>query len=319
MTKGNLASEGKQVRSVLFFVSAIALVTVAVASCKKTPKVDFSETAQDRHEVPSNDQRPALRIAVGAMVSPETTRQYYNDLLSIIAEKAGMRAVFSQRRTYAEINSMVKKKEVDLAFVCSGPYTKGHDEFGMELLVVPIAHGQKVYHSYIITHKDSDLESFDDLKGKRFAFTDPDSNTGCLVPKYMLAKHHETPESYFKSYFYTHSHDNSIKAVAEKQCDGAAVDSLIWKFINTVNPSVTSQTKIIEKSPPYGIPPIVVHPEMNSAMKKTLKEIFLNLHNDEKASELLQHIQIDRFMEGQDSQYDTIRQMEQKLNRKNED
>jgi len=129
----------------------------------------------------------------------------------------------------------------------------------------------------------------------------------------MLARRGETPESYFRETFFTHSHDNSIKAVADGLADGAAVDSLIWEFMNTVDPSDTSRTKIIEKSPPYGIPPIVVHPNLDSDLKQRLKSIFLLIHEDEEAVPLLRHIQIDYFAEGEDSMYESVREMQKWL------
>ncbi len=139
---------------------------------------------------------------------------------------------------YEQVNEMLKNRELDLAFVYSGPYVKGKDDFGMEIIAVPVTHGASVYHSYFLAHKDSSFQSLDDLRGKTFAFTDPHSNTGCLVPTYVLAKQGETPASFFRETFFSYSHDNSIKMVAESQADGAAVDSLIWDFLNIVDPPI---------------------------------------------------------------------------------
>jgi phosphonate transport system substrate-binding protein len=263
-----------------------------------------------------NDQRETLRIAVAAMISPETTRSYYDDLLRVIANRVGRRAVFSQRRTYAEVNALLKNREVDVAFVCAGPYTQGHDEFGMEILAVPVVHGVSVYHSYIIARQGSKFGSLQEMRGQKFAFTDPNSNTGCLVPTYMLARNGEKPETFFRETFFSRSHDNSIKAVAEGQADGAAVDSLIWEFINTINPALTSRTRIIEKSPPYGIPPVVVHPQIDPGLKKELKKIFLTLHQDREAAALMAKLQIERFVEGNNAMYETVREMSRWLNAK---
>ena len=157
---------------------------------------------------------------------------------------------------------------------------------------------------------DSDFRSLSDLRQKRFAFTDPDSNTGCLVPTYMLAERKETPESFFASTFYSNSHDNSIMAVAEGKADGAAVDSLIWEFINAINPSMTRRTRILEKSRPYGMPPVVVHPDMPKELKAQLRKVFLELHKDTSAQAILARLQIDRFDEGDDAAYDTVREMQ---------
>lgn len=294
----------------------VACIFILFAGCDRdVPRVDKAQPVNPQGKEVI-DSRPLLRIAVAAMISPETTRQFYEDLLRLIAEQTGRQAVFLQRKTYAEVNDLVKNRQVDLAFVCSGPYTQGHADFGMELLVVPVVHGEKMYHSYIIVNKDSNIKNFDELKGKKFAFTDPQSNTGCLVPTYMLSKRGETPGSFFKEFFFSHSHDNSIKAVAEQLSDGAAVDSLIWEFFQKLDPKLTGKTRIIEKSPPYGIPPVVVHPDLDPISKAELKRVFLAFHQQESARTVLANLQIDRFAEGNDAMYDTVREMNRWLESK---
>lgn len=273
-------------------------------------EVDFRDAVSADANSAAVDSRPALRIAVAAMISPKSTRGYYQDLLRLVGEKVGRKVIFSQRKTYAEVNGLLEHKEVDLAFVCSGPYVSGHDKFDMEILVVPVAHGEKVYYCYFLANRDSVVESVDDFRGKAFAFTDPHSNTGCLVPKYVLARRGYTPETFFSEVFFSHSHDNSIKAVAEGLADGAAVDQLIWDFMDATDPTFTSRTKIVEKSPPYGIPPVVVHPDLDRDLKRRLQETFLSLHEDAKGNALLDQLQIDRFEQGNDAMYDSVRQMQ---------
>jgi phosphonate transport system substrate-binding protein len=81
-----------------------------------------------------------------------------------------------------------------------------------------------MYQSYLIVHKDSPFRTIEDLKGKTFAFTDPDSNSGSLVPRYWLKQLNTRPEDFFRSITYTYSHDNAIMAVAKQLVDAAAVD-----------------------------------------------------------------------------------------------
>lgn len=273
-------------------------------------RVDFKKVASAEEPRQGGDSRPILRVAVGAMISPTITKQYYEDLLKWVGAQVGMRTVFIQRKTYAEMNNLLESQGVDLAFVCSGPYVVGHAKFGMEIIALPVVDGKSEYYSYILAQKDSPIGSFAELRGKRFAFTDPNSNTGCLVPRFMLAQKGETPETFFSETFFTYSHDNSIKAVAEGMADGAAVDSLIWEFMKATEPGTVANTKVIQKSPPYGIPPVVVHPALDPVLKAKLKKILLSLHQDPFALALIQKLRIERFDEGDDSLYQTVREME---------
>jgi phosphonate transport system substrate-binding protein len=310
-------------RSVLYFIAVAIFFTAAVLvlfrwNDRQVLKVDFQDVSPGNNAAKElqEQEQPVLRIAIGAMISPRLTLRYYEDLLKVITGKLGMKPVFIQRKTYAEVNQLLKDRQVDVAFVCSGPYVRGKQDFSMELLVVPVVNGKRVYYSYLIVHKDSPLKNLHDLRGKKFAFTDPDSNTGKLVPTYMLAKMGERPESFFRETFFTYSHDNSIQAVAEKLADGAAVDSLIWDYFDKNDPRYTSQTRILEKSLPYGIPPIVVNPSLDPALKQRLREIFLHLHEDQATAALLKKMNIDRFETGDDGLYDSIRELE-KWMRKN--
>jgi len=246
------------------------------------------------------------------MISPISTFAIYEKLLNRVGGLYGSPVEFVQRKSYREVNDLIEQRAVDVAFVCAGPYVTGHQRFGMELLVAPVAHGKQVYHSYIIVGKQSTLQSFEQLRGRTFAFTDPDSNTGCLVPKYMLACQGEDARTFFGETFYSHGHDNSIKAVMDGTAAGAAVDSLIYDFSATLDPTIRQRTRIVLTSPPYGIPPIVVHPSMPARDKARLRRVFLGLHQDAVAQPLLQQLQIDRFEDVDDSLYDSVREMERK-------
>lgn len=301
-----------------FLAIILTLVTVTVGGagitgCKRgeeAKKVSLIPEKSTVENIPPAVTAEKIQIAVGAMISPKKTFIYYEELLDYIGEHLGQTVELVQRNTYAEVNYLIKEKKVVAAFVCSLPYVEGHRDFGMELLVVPMCYGKTEYYSYIIVHQDSNMNSFKELRGKVFAFSDPMSNSGRLAPAYMLAQMNETPDSFFREYIFTYSHDNSIKSVAKKMVDGAAVDSLIWEYENRVNPEFTSQTKIIQKSQPFGIPPVVVPVKIDPELKQRLKNIFLNIHQDEQGRQILQHLMINKFVEVDDDQYNTIRQIE---------
>lgn len=251
-----------------------------------------------------------LKIAVGAIVSPSKSLIFYEEIFDYIGEKLGREVEMVQRKTYAEVNFLIKEASIDAAFVCSRPYVEGHRAFEMELLCVPVCFGKTEYYSYFIVHKLSQIQKIDDLRGKVFAFSDPLSNTGMLVPSYILAKMGETPDSFFEGYIFTYSHDNSIRSVAEKFVDGAAVDSLIWKYMQAKKSPLTAQTKIIHRSAPYAIPPIVVSPDIDGELKEKLRSAFLNMHKDPRGRQILKKVLIKRFTTIEDSAYDSIRRME---------
>lgn len=292
-------------------VIALVLAVAGITGCRngEQPKKISLQKREPVSVIRNNGDEKHLRIAVGGMITPKEGLAFYRHFLDYVEEKLGTKIDFVDREDYAEINDMIRTGDLDAAFVCSGPYVDGHRDFGMELLVAPQAYGVTVYYSYIIVARNSPIDSFDALKGRSFAFTDPLSNTGKLVPTYMLAQMNQTPDAFFKKYIFTNAHDKSIKAVAQGVVDGAAVDSLIWEYANRTNPEFTAKTKIIRKSEPYAIPPLVASRSLDAKTKERLRQIFLNAHNDTRGKEILRKMMIDKFVPIDDSAYNSIREM----------
>lgn len=301
----------------VFFSSLmVAMIFIGLSGCNKNEENKII-LEQSGTTIKNQQIKAKVRFAIGGMITPKEGVVYYRDLLRYIQRKIGEKIEYVDRESYAEINEMLRTGKLEAAFVCSGPYTEGKKEFGLELLVAPQAYGSTVYYSYILAAKDSPLQSFEEMRGKKFAFTDPLSNTGKLVPTYMLAKMNETPEIFFRELIFTHSHDKSIKAVAQGIVDGAAVDSLIWEYLNATNPEFTSKTRVLKKSPPYAIPPVVVPRDIDPSLKEKMKQAFLNAHLDPKGQEILKKMKIDKFVLIEDRAYDSVREMQDWLRIKN--
>jgi phosphonate transport system substrate-binding protein len=272
-------------------------------------RVDFSKTVAISHPETHPAQDKLLRVAVAAMISPKETFIYYRELLDYIGRNAGLGIQLIQRKTYDEINALFLKGEIDLAFICTGPYAAAREKYGFEALATPQVRGKPFYQSYLIVEKDSPYHHMEDLRGRVFAFTDPDSNTGTLVPRYWLAQVGEAPETFFQKTVYTYSHDNSILAVAKGLVDGAAVDGHQWEYFQHFTPALTSRTRVIRKSEPYGSPPLVASGRLPDDLKTKIRGILLAMHQEPDGREILDKILIDRFLAPREEWYKPVRAM----------
>ncbi len=277
--------------------------------------VDFSKTAVVEQNEAATPAVQPLRVAVGAMISPRETFTAYRRLVDYLGERMQRPGELVQRKTYVEVSELLQKGQIDVAFICSGPYALGRDTFGFELLATPEVQGRHDYRAYLIVSRDSAYQQLEDLRGKVFAFTDQDSNTGKLVPTYWLAKLGETPESFFSRTLFTYSHDNSILAVSRALVDGASVDSLIWDYYRFKTPELTARTRIIKKSEPYGIPPLVATRGVPQDIRDRLREVLFDMHRDPEGRDILRELMIERFIVPQDAWYEPIRHMYAELKR----
>jgi len=291
-------------------------LALGAAGCSGEPdqvSVDFSKTLPLARPTPHASEAGALRGAVAAMISPRETFIHYRQLLAYMARKSGKDLEFVQRKTYEEINELLGKGEIDLAFICSGLYALTKDCYGFVPLAVPEVQGSTSYRAYLIVNRDSPFQRLQDLKGQTFAFTDPDSNTGRLVPTFWLVELNQRPEAFFSQTIFTYSHDNSILAVARGLVAAAAVDGLVWEYYQATNPVFTSKTRIIKKSEPYGIPPLVVSRHLPAAERKRLQQALLSMHQDPEGKKILAGLLIDRFLPLKEEWYEPIRSMHRRL------
>jgi phosphonate transport system substrate-binding protein len=293
-----------------------ALLAMSAGGCSTDPDqvtVDFSKTLPLARPTHHASEAGTLRGAVAAMISPRETFIHYRQLLAYLARKSGKDLEFIQRKTYGEINELLGKGEIDLAFICSGPYVSAKSRYGFIPLAVPEVQGSTFYQSYLIVNRNSTFHGLSNLKGHSFAFTDPESNSGKLVPTFWLAELNQRPETFFSKVIYTYSHDNSILAVARGLVDGATVDGLVWEYFQTTNPGFTSGTRIIKKSKPYGIPPLVASRQLPAAERQRLQQALLTMHQDPEGKKILAELLIDRFLPLKEEWYGPIQSMHQYL------
>jgi phosphate/phosphite/phosphonate ABC transporter binding protein len=300
----------------IFYLGLSVIMLLAPGCAKDTgyTPVDFTKTVKIEKSTSLNDTAHTLKVAVSAMVSPKETFSTYRDLLGYIGGRLNYKIQLIQRKTYDEINELFLKRQIDLAFICSGPYAVGKEKYGFEALAVPVIRGKPFYQAYLIVNKNSSLENIEGLRGGVFAMTDPASNTGAMVPLYWLAKMGEKPDTFFKNVTYTYSHDNSILAVAKSLVDGAAVDGMIWEYYNARNPLYTSQTRVIKKSISFGSPPFVASKYLAPKIKEKARDLLLNMHKDPKGRSILKELMIDRFVPPNDTWYQPVREIKQRLN-----
>ncbi|MFW6042565.1 MAG: phosphate/phosphite/phosphonate ABC transporter substrate-binding protein [Chloroflexota bacterium] len=294
--------------TILLLITLIIGLGASACSATSATQAQFQVDLDDLQPLPDRQRSEVLplRVAIAAIISPEGTVESYDPLLKYLVERLDRPVEVEQRRTYAEVNELVRTGEVDLAFVCTSAYIAGRQDFDMQLLVAPIVQGETFYRSQLIVPTNSAAVSIDDLRGKVFAFTDPMSFTGRVYPTYLLQQMETTPAEFFLRTFFTYSHDDAIMAVANSLADGAAVDSLVLDFALARDPELGAKLHIIHTSPPFGVPPVVVGPDIRPQLRVELESVFLSMHESPEGLRALQALDIERFTLVAPELYDAV-------------
>lgn len=226
-------------------------------------------------------------------------------LEAYLTKRTGRPVNLIKRRTYQEISALLLSGQLDAAWICGFPFVQYQDQ--LSLVAVPLFSGKPLYQSYVIGPSGSPAKSVDDLKGKSHAFSDPDSNSGFLVTRHLLALQGESPSSFFSTSFFTYGHRNVIRAVGSGLAESGSVDGYIWEVLLHREPQLVQKTKVIRKSEPLGFPPVAaLTAHVNSMRVKAIRSALLNISDDELGREILSMLQLDGFVAGNPGMFTEI-------------
>jgi len=285
-------------------------------AASREPFVNLSHRDAKTSESPSSstDNIKQLRFGVATMVSAEATFSTYRRLVQRICRDVGLEEAFIVRPSYSDVRKALEQGKLDIAFVCTGTYVHSLEKKRIKLLVQPVFEEPLEYRCLVIVPAKSNAKTLEDLRGEVMAFTDPESNTGCLVPTATLMNRGNDPKSFFKKIVFTGSHDRSILAVGLGVVDAAAIDALIWESKLREDPSLAEKVKVIWKSEVFGPPPIVVPISADPILAKSLQDALLGLDKYDEGRDILSGIGIKRFVlprpESYQSAIDLYRQLE---------
>jgi len=255
---------------------------------------------------PTRGQSRSRVIRIG------TTAVILNDQFSFLDEWArylqaqiGRPVSFVHRSRYREITELLLSDELDFAWVCGYPYVSHRQ--AMRLLAVPLYRGRPLYRSYLIVPSpDLKTSSFADLKGEIFAYSDPNSNSGFLVPQYEMLRAGLDPLTLFRKSFFTYAHGKVVVAVANGIAHGGAVDGYVWETLALRTPELTRRTRVAAKSDEYGFPPLVARRSIDESEFRSMQKVLTGMPDHPAGQSLLKQLNLDGFARPEERLFDGI-------------
>ena len=245
-----------------------------------------------------------LRFGHISVEDPTIILGKYQPLLSKMSALLKINVELVQSTDYSGILKLFLERKIDMGILNSFSYI----QIAREARLIPMAKrvigGKGYYQSYIIANSESDIKRLDDLKGKVFAFSDPNSTTGHLLPRIILQKNSINPEKDFKGVLFIGHHDSIILAIANKTADAGAVASYMFDCYDT---RITKKIRIIDRSEPIPLGPLVVRLDLGKEWIDRIRRFFLSLDESEEGRGLLREAGLSAFTDVQDSEYDIIR------------
>lgn len=226
-------------------------------------------------------------------------------LRGYLTEALGEPVELVSRRTYQEITALLVSGQLHGAWICGYPYVQFKAE--LDLVATPSWHGKPLYQSYLIAAAGREADRWEQLEGDIHAFSDPDSNSGFLVTRALLAENGRKPETFFSRHFYTYGHRNVIRAVASGLAQSGSVDGYVWDVMQEIEPQLVGQTRIVRRSEWLGFPPVASPKALAGDPRiARLKAALTTMDRHEQGRKVLALLRLDGFVPAQPDLFDTI-------------
>jgi phosphonate transport system substrate-binding protein len=208
---------------------------------------------------------------------------------------------------------------VDVAAINLFGYILAHQKYGAEARLAFRRFGEDTFRAAIIAREGGPVHKLEDLAGKKFAYVDPASTTGYVLP----AKLFKDRGIKLGEIVYAKKHDNVVTMVYNGQVDagvtfysppaeGEIQDAR--RLVKTQFPDVEQRVKIVELTESIPIEPIAFRKDLPEEMKQRIVQALLELIQTEEGRQAFKALYaVTELRRVTDADYDVVRKMLEEL------
>lgn len=285
----------------------------------------FSSIGCTRHQELGSEKTPIKFYLVPgqeAHVLKETSKA----LEAFLEKETGLNFDVQVPVSYIALVEAFGTKRADLGIVNTFGYILAHEKFGVTARLRIISYGRNHYFGQIIAHKDG-LKKVSDINGRKFAFVDPASSSGYLLPAKLFKDRNIKP----KEFVFAGRHDSVVSMVYQKQVDAGATFHVPEKndkgqpmdarrLVRTQYPDVDTKVVILEKTGPIPNDPVIFRKDFPPELQNKIVGLLQKFVKSEEGLKTFKALfNVTDFEPALDSDYDRVRDMLKDLGREAQD
>jgi phosphonate transport system substrate-binding protein len=211
-------------------------------------------------DAPADDEQQdpeELNFSYFASSISEDEDATWKELVAALEQTTGKKINLVSYSDTAEQMRALKGGDLHITAFSTGEAEGAVNEAGF----IPVAcfadeDGEYKYTMKIIVPADSPIKEAKDIKGRRMTFVKPRSNSGCTAALVMLIEEHGLQPEIDYRWGFSYKHEDSIKGIADKKFEAAAVASDILAREVAKGTITEDAFRVIYESEPF--PPGVV-------------------------------------------------------------
>lgn len=284
-----------------YFVSAtFALLSVLIlSSCTETSEVGSKKNPLKFYLIPAQDMM---------------TLQSQGQVLAKYLEKElGMYVELGLPTSYIAVVEAFGSKKADVAILNTFGYVLANEKYGVSAKLKLVNRGRDEYYGQIIARADGP-KSVKELTGKRFAFVDPASTSGYVLPALLL----KNENIKIKEHVFSGTHDSVVMAVYQGKVDAGATfhappdedgtpKDARW-IVRKQYPDIFEKIKILQLTGPIPNDPVSFRKDLPEELKaKVVAALLKYIKTDDGKKVLYDLYHVTDFKAAEDKDYDSVR------------
>lgn len=297
------------------FLLIISLTVLAACSEKGSKETDGK-----------GEEIEELSVQFVPSQNADTLEAKAKPLEKLLGDQLGIPVKVSVSTDYNTIVEAMKSEQVDVGFLPPTAYVLANEQDAAEVIIQAQRYGVNddgsatdelvdSYKSIFIVRADSDIESVEDLKGKKIGYQNVTSSAGFVWPAATLMEAGIHPLEDVEPVTLK-GHDQAIISLLNGDIDAAVTFQDARNIVVGDYETVFEDTKVIEFTEPIPNDTITVRPGINDDMKEKITKAFIEIGKDEEGQEIIRDIYShEGYVESQDSNFDIVREYEEKVSK----
>jgi phosphonate transport system substrate-binding protein len=271
----------------------------------------FTNSCSNQPEAPSEKVAPSEKKFYLGLIPEQdlfSQKERYTALANYISEKSKLDVELKIFSRYSNIIDKFLSGQLDAAFLGSFTGALAIKKLGVEPLARPVwLDGKSTYYGLIFVRKDSGIKNAQDMKGKRFAFVDKATTAGWLLPlTYFQENSIENYRAWFSETYFTGTHEDTIYDVLNGKADIGAAKNTVFERLTRNDSRLLDELHILATSPEVPANALAVRRGLNNSLKIKLKNILLQMDQDEHGRQILDEFGARKFVETTTKDYNLV-------------
>jgi phosphonate transport system substrate-binding protein len=251
-----------------------------------------------------------LRVGLVPFLSKETIAAAHQRLADHLARTLSVPVDLVVADSYADAIDRLERGEFDLVELSPMVYVEASKRLQLKCLVQTIADGSVTASGYIFVRDDSPRRTIEDLRGASFAFVDPMSTSGSVLPKKVLRDRGLDWKKDFARTEYLGNHEAVLLAVLEGRVDAGATYQGSFGALRRTRGVDPLTFRVIAKTPRTPRDVFCVRPGLSSEITDALTASLVSITGrDRLGREILSPLNLNGFHPADDRAYDALREI----------